>query len=285
MSDKIYFNTSKRFNFRRSMVNLGTRVHHRVAPRHARKIARNLLMTPVRSQQKNPVPHGMITSSVQSAHGELRTYQLGSGPLWILNHGWSGTANQFFPLMEHIAAQGFTALAYDQPAHGESGGAFGHIPGFVEGLEAILDSVGEVFGIVAHSMGTASTIECRHQKAQQCRLLLIAPVLNYLDNLFGAVQRSGYSMRLFTEVVEEISQEYRYPIHSIDPYAKLAMRVTPTCIVHDKGDRFTRFEDSQKAADEMPLVSLTPTTGLGHGRIMKSDPVRTCFDALVAPTV
>lgn len=33
-----------------------------------------------------------------------------------------------FPLMEHIAAQGFTALAYDHPAHGESEGAFGHVP-------------------------------------------------------------------------------------------------------------------------------------------------------------
>ncbi|MEZ9631080.1 alpha/beta hydrolase [Vibrio breoganii] len=277
MSDKIYFNTSKKFNLRRSLVNVGTRVHHKVAPKHARKIARQLLLTPVRSKPKNPEPKGMIKGVVNSAHGDLTTYTLGSGPLWVLNHGWSGTANQFFPLMEFMAQSGFTALAYDQPAHGTSGGAYGHIPAFVQGLEAILDSVDKVDGIIAHSMGTASTVECKHHKAIDCPLLLIAPVLEYLENLFGSVKRSGYSMKLFEEVVEEVSSEYHYPIHTIDPYGKLKLREHATVIVHDEGDRFTSFEVSKRAADEMDKVTLIATKGLGHGRIMKSDPVKQNF--------
>ena len=52
-------------------------------------------------------------------------------------------------------------------------------------------------------------------------MLLIAPVLDYLDNLFSTVARSGYSMRLFEEVVNEVQDEYRYPIQSIDPYKSL----------------------------------------------------------------
>ncbi|GAM73860.1 hydrolase or acyltransferase [Vibrio ishigakensis] len=281
MSDKIYFNTSKKFNLRRSLVNMTTRVHHKVAPRHARKMARKLLLTPVRSQGKNTMPKGMLVDSISSDHGELKTYRLGTGPVWVLNHGWSGSANQFFPLMEYIASKGFTALSYDQPAHGSSGGAYGHIPAFVSGLEAILDSEPEVAGIVAHSMGTASTIECKHAKAQTVPLLLIAPVLDYLENLFGSVRRSGYSMKLFEEVVQEVSSEYHYPIHTIDPYGKLKLRPEPTIIVHDEGDKFTKFSVSEKAASEMERVELVATTGLGHGRIMKSAPVKQSFDALV----
>ncbi|CAM4186838.1 alpha/beta hydrolase [Vibrio neonatus] len=277
MSDKIYFNTSQKFNLRRSLVNAGTRIHHRVAPSHARKLARQLLLTPVRSAPKNPQPEAMLQGKVKSAHGDLTTYTLGEGPLWVLNHGWSGTANQFFPLMEFIAKSGFTALAYDQPAHGSSGGAYGHIPAFVEGLEAILDSVDEVAGIIAHSMGTASTIECKHVKANQCPLLLIAPVLEYLDNLFTSVKRSGYSMKLFEEVVAEVSAEYHYPIATIDPYGKLKLRQTPTLIVHDEGDRFTRFDVSQRVSQQAEKVTLIATTGLGHGRIMKSEPVQEAF--------
>jgi pimeloyl-ACP methyl ester carboxylesterase len=282
MSDKIYFNTSRKFNVRRTLVNVGTRIHHTVAPRHARKIARNLLLTPVRSQPKNPEPQGLIKGMVKSKHGDLKTYQLGSGPVWVLNHGWSGTANQFIPLMEHIAQSGFTALAYDQPAHGESGGAYGHIPAFVEGLEAILDSVDEIAGIVAHSMGTASTIECKHQKAQNCPLLLIAPVLDYLENLFSSVERSGYSMKLFEEVVKEVSSEYHYPMSTIDPYGKLKLRTAPTTIVHDQNDRFAKFAISEKAASEMEKVHLVKTTGLGHGRIMKSEVVKNSFNTMVS---
>ncbi len=182
--------------------------------------------------------------------------------------------------MEHIAAQGFTALAYDHPAHGESEGRFGHIPAFVHGLEAILDSEDEVVGIVGHSMGNSAVLECRHAKVVDRPLLLIAPVLDYLENLFSTVARSGYSMRLFEEVVTEVQNEYRYPIQSIDPYQKLKSRQTKTIIVHDEGDKFAKFSVSQQAAQEMECVTLYPTQNQGHGRVMKSPEVMRAFDEI-----
>ncbi|OLQ94676.1 esterase [Vibrio ponticus] len=281
MSEKIYFNTSNKFSFKRSLVNISTRLHHRLAPRHAENTARKLLLTPVRTQPKNALPQGMVKGKVESKEGVLTTYSLGSGPVWVLTHGWSGTASQYFPLMEHIASRGFTALAYDHPGHGESEGIYGHIPAFVGGLEAILDSVEDVAGLVGHSMGTASAIECHHIKLVDKPLLLIAPVLDYLDNLFGSVARSGYSMRLFNAVVEEVQQAYRYPIQSIDPYNKLKLRQSQTIIVHDEADKFTKFSVSQRAANEMENVTLVATQGQGHGRVMKCQQVLDSFDKLI----
>ncbi|WP_162047732.1 alpha/beta hydrolase [Vibrio taketomensis] len=282
MSEKIYFNTSTKFSFKRTLVNLSTRLHHRVAPRHAERTARKLLLTPVRTKPKNQSPQGIVKGYVESKEGKLTTYSLGSGPVWVLTHGWSGSASQFFPLMEHIASRGYTALAYDHPAHGESEGAFGHIPAFVNGLDAILDSVDDVAGLIGHSMGTASAIECRHAKLVDKPLLLIAPVLDYLDNLFGSVSRSGYSMRLFNAVVDKLQQGYNYPLHSIDPYNKLKLRQSATIIVHDEADKFTKFSVSQRAAQEMENVSLVATQGQGHGRVMKCDQVMSSFDKLVS---
>lgn len=282
MSEKIYFNTSNKFSVKKSLVNLTTRLHHTLAPSHAKQTARKLLLTPARTKPKNAQPEGLVIGEVQSQEGPLKTYQLGQGPVWVLTHGWSGTASQFFPLMEHIASQGYTALAYDHPGHGESGGLYGHIPAFVHGLEAILDSVDEVAGLVGHSMGTASAIECHHQKLVDKPLLLIAPVLDYLDNLFGSVARSGYSMRLFSAVVSEVEEQYRYPIQSIDPYNKLKLRQSKTIIVHDEGDKFTKFSVSQKAAQDMENVTLVVTQGQGHGRVMKCPQVMQSFDELIA---
>ncbi|AIW22084.1 alpha/beta hydrolase [Vibrio coralliilyticus] len=282
MSEKIYFNTSNKFSVKKSLVNLTTRLHHTLAPSHAKQTARKLLLTPARTKPKNAQPEGLVMGEVQSQEGPLKTYQLGQGPVWVLTHGWSGTASQFFPLMEHIASQGYTALAYDHPGHGESGGLYGHIPAFVHGLEAILDSVDEVAGLVGHSMGTASAIECHHQKLVDKPLLLIAPVLDYLDNLFGSVARSGYSMRLFSAVVSEVEEQYRYPIQSIDPYNKLKLRQSKTIIVHDEGDKFTKFSVSQKAAQDMKNVTLVATQGQGHGRVMKCPQVMQSFDELIA---
>ncbi|WP_456295077.1 lysophospholipase [Vibrio sp. AK197] len=280
MSDKIYFNTSNKFSFKRSLVSVSTRLHHAVAPKHAENLARKLLLTPVRSKPKNAQPQGLIKRELKTSEGTLQTYQLGEGPVWVLTHGWSGTANQFMPLMEHIASQGYTALAYDHPAHGESEGVYGHIPGFVRGLEAVLDNCGDVAGIIGHSMGTAAALECHHQKLLNCPMLLIAPVLDYLDNLFSSLKRSGYSMKLFNAVALELEKEYHYPLHSIDPYTKLCNRTSRTFIVHDQDDKFARFAVSQKAANEIDNVTLIATQGQGHGRIMKSDFVMQAFNVL-----
>ncbi len=281
MSEKIYFNTSKKFSFKKSMINLSTRLHHTLTPKHAEKTARKLLLTPARTKPKNAEPQGLVKGEVQSKEGILKTYRLGSGPVWVLTHGWSGSSSQFYPLMEHIANQGFTALAYDHPAHGQSEGVYGHIPAFVLGLEAVLDSLEDVAGIVGHSMGTVSAIECRHQKLVDKPMLLIAPVLDYLNNLFGSVERSGYSMRLFNAVVDKVQTQYRYPLQSIDPIGKLKLRIAETIIVHDEGDKFTPFSISEKVAQETDNVSIVATQGQGHGRVMKCQQVMDSFDRLV----
>lgn len=280
MSEKIYFNTSGKFSLKRSLVNWSTRLHHTLAPTHAKKTARKLLLTPARTKSKNAQPNGLVKGQVSTPHGTLTTYQLGAGPVWVLTHGWSGTASQFFPLMEYIAEQGFTALAYDHPAHGESSGEIGHIPAFVEGLEAILDSVEQIEGLIGHSMGTASALECRHRKLENKPILLIAPVLNYVENLFSSIERSGYSMRLFKAVVSEVEEQFNYPIQSIDPYRRLAMREAPTIIVHDQQDKFTSHAISASAARDMPRVELVSTSGQGHGRVMKCQQVFESFDRL-----
>ncbi|MGB1319817.1 MAG: alpha/beta hydrolase [Vibrio gallaecicus] len=281
MSEKIYFNTSNKFSFKRSLIGATTNLHYILAPSHAKKTARKLLLTPVRTEAKNAEPKGLVKAEVVGRDGVLKTYSLGSGPTWVLTHGWSGTASQFYPLMEHIAKQGFTALAYDHPAHGGSDGVHGHIPAFVNGLEAILDSADEVVGLVGHSMGTASALECKHAKLENKQLLLIAPVLDYLDNLFGSVARSGYSMKLFEAVVGEVEEQFNYPIQSVDPYGKLALRSSRTIIVHDEKDKFTKFSVSQRAANEMEKVNLVATQGQGHGRVMKCQEVFESFDNLI----
>lgn len=281
MSSKIYFNTSSKFNIKKKVLNLITRLHHVLAPKHAEKTAYKVLLTPVRTKPKSPEPEGIIKETIDSKVGRLKTYRLGNGPVWVLTHGWSGSASQFFNLMEHIAAQGFTALAYDHPGHGQSEGKQSHMPAFVHGLESVLDSVENLAGLVAHSMGCASAIECKHTKLEGKPFLFVAPVLNYLDNLFSTVTKSGFSLRLFESVVHKIHDQYSYPLQSINPYQKLGLRTAKTIIVHDEQDRFSAFSVSQQAASEMANVSLVSTKGQGHGRVLKSPQLTHAFGTLL----
>ncbi|KLV06995.1 esterase [Photobacterium aquae] len=279
MSSKIYFKQGQGQKYQRKVINWVTRLHHRLAPSHARKVARNLFLTPDRFDRGVVEPEGLVKASIETAEGKLMTYRLGRGPVWLLCHGWSGASSQFFTLMAHIAKLGYTALAFDNIAHGESAGSHAHLPGFIAALNCVLDQEPDITGVVAHSMGSAMVLESRHPQLAGKPILLVAPVLNYTENLLISVEKSGYSMRLFDEVVSEVADEYGYPLADIDPQQQLKRHRAPVVIVHDRGDRFASFSLSEEAA-ALPHVTLVATEGLGHGRIMQSEPLMQAFDGL-----
>lgn len=280
MSSKIYFKKSRGFDVRRKFINLTTSLHHRLAPEHAKCMARKVLLTPVRSKKVVAEPMGMERHPIETSEGMMMTYSLGEGPTWVLGHGWSGSSRQFFSLMEHIAASGFKALAFDNPAHGESEGCFGHLPGFVAAFDSVLEQQESIAGVVAHSMGGAMVLESRHPLLQDKPVLLVAPVLNYTENLVSTVAQSGYSMKLFHEVVDDIAEQYQYPLESINPMDRLKGRGAKAVIVHDRYDRFASYAHS-KLASTNQHVTLIATEGLGHGRILQSDQLKSGFDLLI----
>ncbi|SIO32079.1 alpha/beta hydrolase [Salinivibrio sp. ES.052] len=281
MSRKVYFSTPGRFSAKRTLVGVISRCHHRLAPSHAKTVARKLFLTPTRSPAVNSAPEGLVRFKAQSQQGELQMYSVGAGPTWLLTHGWSGSASQFFPLMTHIASLGFRAVAFDHPAHGESGGQQSHIPGFVQAINDVLDQVDNVSGVVAHSMGAAAVLESEHPQLDDLPLFLVAPVLNYRENLYATVQQSGYSLKLFDEIVQEVGDQHGYPIETIEPLEKLGLRRQPVVIAHDRQDRFASFSVTEKANDYQH-VRLLPTEGLGHGRILKSEVALQAFSDLAA---
>ncbi|MER0109486.1 alpha/beta hydrolase [Aeromonas dhakensis] len=284
MSSKIYFNT-RRFSPSKWLLGLGTRLHHTLAPAHAKRTASKLLLTPQRNQRDDSAPAELIKQAVHTSEGTLMSYRLGQGPVWLLMHGWSGSASQFYPLMSHIAAQGFTAIAYDHPAHGHSAGHTGHLPRFVRAFDELVEKMaaecGPLQGVIAHSMGGAVTLSSRRRELDALPLLLISPVLDYVPQLYGMVARSGYSIRLFDAVVKEIEQEYQHPLSTVDPLGRLAGRSGPAIIVHDEEDRFAPHGDSLRATQD-GRTRLVSTQGLGHGRILASAPAFAAFDQLSA---
>ncbi|MGL5090429.1 MAG: alpha/beta hydrolase [Aeromonas sobria] len=285
MSSKIYFNT-RRFSPSKWLLGISTRLHHRFAPSHAKRNASKLLLTPQRNQRDGSEPAGLVQQAVHTSEGAVMSYRLGQGPLWLLMHGWSGSASQFYPLMSHIAAQGFTAIAYDHPAHGQSAGNTGHLPRFVRAFDELAtrlaSEVGPLQGVIAHSMGGAVALSSRQPGIDSLPLLLISPVLDYVPQLYGMVARSGYSIRLFDSVVKEIEQEYQHPLSTVDPLGRLASRSGAAMIVHDEEDRFAPHDDSLRASQD-GHTRLVSTRGLGHGRILASAPVFTAFNQLARP--
>lgn len=273
MSAKIYFNQGKSQRLQRLLLATASSIHRAIAPDHALRTARRLLLKPSRISARHQPPAGLVRTHIETRQGALACYQLGQGPRVLLVHGWSGAAHQYYPLMQALAEQGFTALAYDQPAHGDSPGSQTHLPAFEQAFDDIIASQSDVIAVVAHSMGAAGVLQSKHY-GHRCPLVLIAPVLNYVENTYQTVARSGYSMALFEQVIRQIEHEYAAPMADIDPVSRLSDRPGETCIIHDPNDRLAKFAISQQVAKQSPRVSLHQAPNLGHGRIMASDLVR-----------
>ena len=66
-------------------------------------------------------------------------------------------------------------MAHDAPAHGRSTGRFASLPEFARALRAVADQVGEVYGLVGHSLGGAAACVAMHAGLQALRVVIVAP--------------------------------------------------------------------------------------------------------------
>ena len=71
---------------------------------------------------KPPPPEGSTRTTITTPSGiELEAIELGDGPkVAILSHGATGTKEDFYPIAEAFAADGWRVIAYDGPGVGAS---------------------------------------------------------------------------------------------------------------------------------------------------------------------
>ena len=94
-------------------------------------------------------------ATVRVGERRLATWTWGAGPRILLVHGWGGRGGQMGAFVEPLVAEGFSVTAFDLPAHGRSEGRTATIPEMATALAGVLDAMGPVEGIVAHSGGGA----------------------------------------------------------------------------------------------------------------------------------
>jgi len=256
-------------------------VLNKVAPKLAIRQAQKLLLTPAKGRKKIPVPQGMIIEKVDGGQGQLQQYRLGAGDIVLLTHGWSGSASQFFPLMEKIAKAGFQAIAFDHYGHGESSGKVAHLPLFIKGVHDLVLLHGEhnIRCVVSHSMGTVSALNL----PKHIPHLLIAPVFNMFDSLRKSVFDSGMSPPLFERLLKEIENTHEIQFKDAVSEQHIGLIEQPLNIVHDEEDRFAPLSASESVAREHKMITVHKTQGQGHGRIINSDTTWQVLQGVLTP--
>ena len=242
----------------------------------AARLADRLFCTPPSSTVPNVVrdlftraEHGSVVVDGQ----RVATWKWGSGPTVALMHGWGSRAARLAVHVEPLLAEGFSVVAFDAPAHGESEGKLGSGLQAAHALRVVAGST-PLYGVVGHSLGAAATLFALSDGLELRRVVFIAPPSDigvYVDRFaqaFGLRDDVVAAMRRRTE------QRLRFSWDELD-IVKLAgqVRGTELLLIHDREDEEVALDCGESIAAAWPGGTLMVTEGLGHHRIARDPTV------------
>lgn len=280
MSNKIYFSNNNAKGLSWWLTRFLTSTILLLPKKTSLKVAKLLLLKPAR-RKVGELPSDMQQTKLATPDGDVTIYRMGTGPLVLLSHGWSGAANQLFELMRNIADSGFQAVAYDQVAHGSSSGDEANLFVFIKTQQQVIEFLEQeqpIEAVVAHSMGATAALNAL---TKPYPLLLIAPVFNFAQSLYEKVEQSGIPRRLLENVMQYLQTKYGMQFTDLDPKVHLAQYPGMVHIVHDRQDQFAPFTESEAMAMRHSKVNLTTTNNLGHGRIIRSEETWQVFQQMM----
>ena len=208
----------------------------------------------------------------------------GDGPTIVLVHGWEGRGVNLGAFIEPLVAAGFRVVALDGPAHGASPGTTTDPLDFALRLAEVGREMGPLAGIVAHSMGAASTMLAVQRGLQVQRVAWIAGPAS----LFGVVSRFAQMQQLPEPVATRFFALMRERVGVDDTALEIQHVVRaitiPGLIIHDREDAEVPFADAEAIATAWPTAQLREVEGRGHRRILLApEVVAAVVDFLTVP--
>lgn len=214
---------------------------------------------------------------VKTSEGRIHLAEIGSGPIIALVHGWEGSSEDWGTLAPAAAAQGYTALAMDLPAHGQSEGSWTSILASAHALRDVQMALDRPFhAVVGHSLGCAVAGEALLAGLAAERAVLIAPPRRYIDGVRALALQLGFNDAQTAELVTALRDIGVDPDLLDLPRTAASMSI-PALILHSDDDRVIPLKAARSVADAWPGSRFVELSGLGHRRILG--------DARVAATV
>ncbi|WP_167855595.1 alpha/beta fold hydrolase [Hymenobacter fodinae] len=214
---------------------------------------------------------------VSTARGAIAVYEWNpqGARTILLVHGWEHRASFWGVMARGLVAAGFRVLALDGPAHGASSGRRTTLPAFARAVQAVADEAGELYAVVAHSLGAAATAGIpvefnRTTTGRLARLVLLAAP----GSTAAVAQRFAQFLHVPAAVVQRMHRYIREQ-HGRDAESFSLIRtgrtlpVDQALLVHDFADESIPFAEAEEIANNWPTLIFRPTTGLGHNGVMR----------------
>ncbi len=248
-----------------------------IFPKQTAKIAYNLFSTPrIRAQHKrsDSILEKARVFDFMYAGRLLKAYEWGKGDkIVLLIHGWESRGTALRSFVPDLIQQGFKVVAIDGPAHGNSYGKQTNLLHFGGAIRAIINQVGGVHSIVAHSFGGASTVFTLSSLAPEIKLerLVLIAVPSALERVIDHyVKLIHLPNSVHKELTKILEKKLGHRLNEIDvSKAYDSIQVNKTLLVHDREDKVVPFAASESIAEHWDNISFLITEGDGHYNLIK----------------
>ena len=252
-----------------------------VTPAIAARIAYPMFVTPTPRRELRPEERRIMDeareTNVRVRSSRLSVYEWKKGAdIVLLVHGWRGRASQFNVLVRSLRARGFSVLAFDAPASGNSEGTTADIADYIDTMRKLQRIYGDFAGVVGHSFGALAALSAVNEGLVARRVVGVGsiPDASYLLSSF-AEQR-----QLTPETMEALVERFQFTrglgdLDIRDRFSGLKNPVAvPTLFVHDDDDdRVPSRYSEQLHAAHGPSSRLLLTQDHGHSAVLAAGEV------------
>jgi pimeloyl-ACP methyl ester carboxylesterase len=210
---------------------------------------------------------------IHSGGHRLAVWSWGDGPTALLLHGWAGRSDQLAPFVRPLLAAGYSVIAPDAPAHGDSSGESASVLAFADAFEAVAARVGPVHAFLGHSAGAAAGALAMHRGVPVGRAVFVAPVASLAD----VVMRFAWQLDIPPWTADAMRRRFEsrlgVPMSALEVSALARGASTPLLVFHDPADREVPWHDAAAIAQAWPGARLVDVPRVGHNRILRDPSV------------
>ncbi len=245
-------------------------------PKHVKQ-AYQLFFSPpgyeVKAESRSRLERGH-NYRIAGDEGELAVTTWGeNGPAVLLMHGWGGARAQMTGFVDPLLAAGYRVVAYDQPAHGDSGGRMTNLLEIAKTMDLITQKEGSFEAILAHSFGTLITSYAlvRRNFPAPGRLVYFGALNKLMDSLPRFQAATGLPNEIMDGLEYMIYESFGKEVLEAIANERLTPQIDiPALMFHDRTDQVTPIDDSRAIAKVWQGAQFVETEGLGHRGILQS---------------
>lgn len=232
----------------------------------------------------NPKKRAATTDDSEAlASAEKRTFKYdgkdlvywvwGSGVPILLLHGWESRASHMAPFVPGLLKAGFSAVALDAPAHGESEGVSTNAVDYGRAVTSFANTFGKIGGAVAHSVGSAAALYAFARGIKVNGSVHISGPASMSRVIRRGGQAGGLNESSIDRLESLMEKNVGVPL-SVLSVAELRQGFQHrSLIIHDPEDVEMPVSESEELSREWTGSALRLVHGVGHRRILRSPEV------------